>query len=567
MDNYKQNYEKWKNSKVLSAEERKELERYDEQAVKEAFYSPMEFGTAGIRAEMGLGTARLNIYTVRLAACGLATLIEKEGEDACRRGVVIAYDCRNNSSLFAMESCRVFAAKGIRTYLFDSLRPTPELSFAVRRLGCIAGVNITASHNTKEYNGFKAYWEDGAQLAPDQAKIVFDEMMRLDIFNDVTAADDQTVKKYITVLSESFDEEYLSCVLEQRIHPSAIQENREMKIVYTPLHGTGYRFVPEVLRRAGFDNICCVERQMVPDGDFTTVESPNPENKSAFSLALEEARQTGGDLIIATDPDGDRLGVMVKKDGKYLLLTGNQTGALLADYIIRSRKENGTLPANGCVIKSVVTSDLGRKICEDYGVKMMDVLTGFKFIGEKMEEFEETGEYTFLFGYEESYGSLAGTYARDKDAVVAALLVCEAAAYYRSRGMSLSDALAALFEKYGYHYETVVNFSVRGAGALERMPKIMAALRSEPPKEICGVAVSEVHDFQNGAFGLPKTDMLYYTTEDGSILIVRPSGTEPKIKVYIMVCGSSADHAKQKAEDLKTEIKTRAREYCGRSLS
>lgn len=560
-------YEKWKNSKVLSAGERKELEGYDSRAIKEAFYSLAEFGTAGIRTEMGLGIAKLNIYTVRLAACALASLIVKEGQEACDRGVVIAYDCRNNSSRFAAESCRVLAAKGIRTYLFDSLRPTPELSFAVRRLHCMAGINITASHNTKEYNGFKAYWSDGAQLSPEQASEVYAEMLRLDIFEDVVLADDKTLKQYVTVLSSDFDEEYLSRVTEQQLRPEEILKNSDMKIVYTPLHGTGYRFVPEVLARAGFASVSCVEKQMVPDGNFPTVESPNPENKSAFSLALDVAAETGAELVIATDPDGDRLGVMVKKDGKYRLLTGNQTGALLVDYIIRSKKENGSLPDNACVIKSIVTSDLGRKICEANGVTMMNVLTGFKFIGEKMEEFEKTGEHAFLFGYEESYGCLAGTHARDKDAVVAALLVCEAAAYYRSRGMTLADALESLFETYGYHYETVVNFAVRGAGALERMPAITATLRQNPPKKICGVAVTGVHDFKEGAFGLPTSDMLYYTTADNSIVIVRPSGTEPKIKVYIMVCGDSGDSAKEKAEYLKNEIKATARDYCGRSLS
>lgn len=563
MENYIQHYEKWKNSRLLTTDEKKELESYDEQAIKEAFYAPAEFGTAGIRAEMGLGISRLNIYTIRLAACGLASLIEKEGKEACERGVVIAYDCRNNSALFATESCRVLAAKGIKTYLFDSLRPTPELSFAVRRLNCIAGINITASHNTKEYNGFKAYWEDGAQLSPEQAEKVYEEMTRLDIFADVAVADDKTVKKYLTFLTSDFDEEYLSRVMEQQIYPAAVTDNRDMKIVYTPLHGTGYRFVPEVLKRAGFEQVFCVEEQMICDGNFPTVKSPNPENKTAFLMALDRAKEINAEVLIATDPDGDRLGVMVRQNGKYLLLTGNQTGALLADYIIRSKKNNNTLPKNACVIKSLVTSDLGRKICESYGVTMMNVLTGFKFIGEKMEEFEKTGEHTFLFGYEESYGSLAGTYARDKDGVAAALLVCEAAAYYRSMGMTLADALESLFQKHGYHYETIVNFAVRGAGAQEKMPKILQAIRNDPPSSICGVKISDIHDLKNGAFGLPKTNMLYYTTEDGSIIIVRPSGTEPKIKIYIMVCASSGTDATRKAENIKDEIKTMAKSYCG----
>lgn len=552
---YQEVYEKWLNSPVVDEASKKEISELGEAEKKDRFYSYLQFGTAGLRGVLGIGSFRMNIYTVRHATQALAEAIKENGEEACKRGVAVAHDCRIMSDEFAYEVCSVLAANKIRTYLFNSLRPTPELSFAVRELKCIAGINITASHNSKEYNGYKVYWEDGAQIGAEQADTILSYMNSLDIFDDVKIADKNTVEKYITVLGEEFDEKYIAKVLEQSINKDIIKEEKNLKIVYTPFHGTGYRLVPEVLRRVGFENIICVKEQMIPDGEFPTVKSPNPENKKSFEMAIKLAEETGSELVIGTDPDADRVGVCVRNDdGVFMPLTGNQTGAILLEYLINAKRENGTLPGNACVVKTIVTSELGTRICEKNGISIMNVLTGFKFIGEKMEMFKKTGKYTYLFGYEESYGSLIGDYARDKDAVVACMMICEVAAFYAKQGKTLWNALMEIFEKYGYHSESVFNISMAGVGALDKMQKFMLNLRQNPAKEIGGIKVGEILDFSDGLWGLPKSNVLYYRLVENSVVVVRPSGTEPKIKVYFMTNGKNREDAENRVEALRRDF-------------
>lgn len=554
---YKESYEKWLNSSAVDEKTKAELRPVtDEKEIEDRFCSMLGFGTAGLRGILGAGLNRMNVYTVRYATQGLARLIKDEGEEACEKGVAVACDSRNMSREFSEEVCSVLAANGIKTYLFDGPRPTPEMSFAIRRLGCAAGVNITASHNPREYNGYKAYWSDGIQLSPEQAKIVSDTIASIDIFDDVKTVPFEEAKASITTLGEDFDDIYLEKVLEQRIDREAIAENADMKIVYTPLHGAGHRLVPEVLKRAGFKNVSPVPEQMVLDGNFPTVKSPNPENAEALTLAVEQAKREGADLVIGTDPDCDRVGIAARKsDGEFALLTGNQTGAVLLDYVINARKRNGTLPENACVVKTIVTSEIATRICKANGVAIENVLTGFKYIGEKLQHYLDSGEHTFLMGYEESYGYLFGDYARDKDACVASMMIAEAASYYRSRGMTVYDALMSVFERYGFSVEKTLNLVMPGLDGAEKMKKMMQGLRSEPPKDIGSVSVLSVKDYSQGLDGLPKANVLSYALEDGSTLIVRPSGTEPKVKVYIMTSGKDEAEAKAKEERLEKGFK------------
>ena len=555
--NYRENYEKWLNSKEVDEKTKEELKSVtDEKEIEDRFCSMLGFGTAGLRGILGAGLNRMNVYTVRYATQGLAKLIKDEGTEACEQGVAVACDSRHMSREFSEEVCSVLAANGIKTFLFDGPRPTPEMSFAIRQLGCSAGVNITASHNPKEYNGYKAYWSDGIQLSPEQAKIVSDTIGQIDIFDDVKTVPFEDAKKYITVLGEDFDDIYLGRVLEQKIDRDAIAENADMKIVYTPLHGAGHRLVPEALRRAGFRNVLPVAAQTVLDGDFPTVKSPNPENAEALTLAVEYAKQIGADLVIGTDPDCDRVGIATRRsDGEFVLLSGNRTGAVLLDYVINARRRNGTLPANACAVKTIVTSEIATRICKANGVAIENVLTGFKYIGEKLQHYIDSGEHTFIMGYEESYGYLFGDYARDKDGVVASLMIAEAAAYYRSRGMTVYDALMSVFGRYGFSVEKTLNLVMSGFDGAEKMKKMMEALRADPPKQIGGVRVTEIKDYSGGLDGLPKANVLSYSLEDGSTLIVRPSGTEPKVKVYIMTDGRDEDEANAKEVRLENGFK------------
>ena len=534
-------YNIWK-EKVTDPSLRSELESIDgnENEIVARFTAPMSFGTAGLRSIMGAGISRMNIYTVAQATQGLAELIRQE--NAADKGVAIAHDSRNNSRLFAEISARVLAANGITVYLFDSLRPTPELSFAILELGCISGINITASHNPKEYNGYKVYWSDGAQLPPEHAAVVCEK-----------------------IAGSEIDEKYIDAVLGCVIDRDALKEfGNSLNLVYTPLHGTGYRLVPEAMRRAGISNLTVIPEQAVPDGNFPTVASPNPESKPCFKMALDyiEQHNMPTDVVVATDPDGDRLGVAVKKpSGEFIALSGNQIGALLVSYIIGARRSIGRLPENACAIRSVVSSPLFDTICRDNGVEPVCVLTGFKYIGEKIKEYAVDGSHTFIFGYEESQGFLSGGYVRDKDGVAAALLIAEAASHYKSFGKSLYEALYDIYDKYGWAKETILNIKIEGALPMQEMSAKMAALRASPFKTICGTDVVRIRDYAAGTVrdiktgavtstGLPKSDMLFFELSDGSNVIIRPSGTEPKIKIYIQANGADSVEVDQKLDTL-----------------
>ncbi len=548
---------RWLTSPVVDDQTKGELTAIgeNEQEIASRFGSTLSFGTAGLRGILGAGTNRMNIYVVRHATQGLAELIRKTGPEACARGVVIGHDCRIMSREFSVEACRVLIANGIKAYLFDELRPTPEISFAIRELNCIAGINITASHNPKEYNGYKAYWEDGAQLAPEQADVVYDSICSNDIFDDVKVSSMEEMEAKTILLGRDFDEKFLACVLDCVVDPDVILRQKDMAIVYTPFHGTGYRMVPEVLKRAGFENVICVDEQMVISGEFPTVESPNPEYKKGFTIAMDLARQTGADFIIGTDPDADRVGVVIReKDGQFVALTGNQTGALLLNYVLSARKATGNLPSNAAAVKSLVSTEMAAAICQKYGVQLFNVLTGFKFIGEKIKEFEATGEYTYVFGFEESYGYLTGTYARDKDAVAASLLIAEMAAYYRERGMTLSDGLNALYKELGVYFERTLSVTMHGFDGAEKTKALMDRLSTVRPEGFAGIALEEVYDLNQGAMGLPKSNVIYYRLTDGSVIIVRPSGTEPKVKIYVLVRGETRPKAEEKAENLRSDF-------------
>lgn len=567
--NFAQEYEKWLNSPVLSAEERGELAAManDDAAKQLAFGSVLEFGTAGLRAKMGVGTAAMNIYTVSQATQGIAELIKTEKGEA--RGVAIACDSRNNSELFARVSAEVLAANGIRVYIFDGVRPTPELSFAVRSCGCIAGINITASHNPKEYNGYKAYWEDGAQISPEQANVVSAFIAKIDVLDGAKRIpfDDGVARGLITVLDKRFDEVYMEAVLKTAVNPDAVKKVAdELKIVYTPLHGAGHILVPEVLSRIGLRHLYTVPEQMVLDGNFPTVKKPNPEYPDVFALGIDIANRVGSDLVIATDPDSDRVGVMCRdKDGSFATISGNQMGALLLDYVITAKREQGRLSSSDYAVKSIVSSDMAYRIAEMQGVVLHDVLTGFKFIGEVIKKYEtEKKDGEFLLGFEESYGYLFGSYARDKDAVGATMMIVEMTAFYRARGMTLLVALDELYEKYGYYGEQMIDIYMEGLDGIEKRKNLMKNLREAPPVAFNGSAVEKIGDYKAGMFttvktgettptGLVKSDVLYYTLENGDKIIVRPSGTEPKVKIYVLA------HANDK-ETLKTKIAAYAEE-------
>ncbi len=566
-------YNKWLNSPVVDEATKEELRSIagNTEEITARFGVPLEFGTAGLRSIMTAGTGRMNIYTVAHNTAGLAKLVLDNG--GAERGVAIAYDSRINSIEFAKVSAEVLAASGIKVYYFESLRPTPELSFAILHLNCIAGINITASHNAMEYNGYKAYWEDGAQLPPDHAAVVSETVAALDIFEDVKRLpfDEGVAKGLITVIGEEVDEAYMASVLACRVCPDALEEYGDsLNIIYTPLHGAGYRLVPEVLKRSGVTNLRMVASQAVPDGRFPTVKSPNPESKACFVDGMEMAKAEGidCDLILATDPDSDRVGIVVKDpEGNFVPFSGNQVGALLIEYIIRGRREKGTMPDNPCIIKSVVSSELGEAVCTANGVTMMNVLTGFKYIGEKIKQFEKDGSYGFLFGYEESYGYLPGTYARDKDAVAASLLIAEMAAYYKKQGQTLYSAMAEVYEKYGYYKEAGISNVVSGIDPMKTMKEKMASLREVGLSEIGGFKVVRARDYKSGKVvtladgsvsdtGLPSSDMLFYELSDGSSYIIRPSGTEPKIKVYILAKGETEADVDAKLKSLSDFTKT-----------
>ena len=557
--NYKDEYLKWMNSPVVDEDTKAELKAIenDEDQMKLRFSGMMSFGTAGLREVMRAGLNGMNIYTVRYATQGLADLINSCGEDV-GGGVTISYDSRHNSCEYARQSAAVLAANGIHVNIFDELRPTPELSFALRYTESIAGINITASHNTKEYNGYKVYWSDGAQLPPEHAAQVSASMERNDIFDDVKTMDfEEGVEKgLITLIGSEIDEKYLEKVMEQSVGSRYVEQAAgNFTIIYTPFHGTGYKLVPEVLKRLGMKHVLTVPEQMVIDGDFPTVKSPNPEYIEGFAKAIEMARENDVDLIIGTDPDGDRCGVVVRNGDDYETLTGNQIGVLLLDYLITARREQGTLAPNSAAVKSIVSTTMANAICEANGIKLFETLTGFKYIGEKIKEFLETGQYTFLFGFEESNGYLAGTYARDKDAVVASMLIAEMGCMYRTKGISLYQGIQALYEKYGFFKEGVTSASFSGLEAKAKMNSIMEGLRNDPPEKL-GLKVERIRDYSTGKIlnvkdgstgetGLPESNVLFYDLEGGCSLIIRPSGTEPKIKLYVMTRGQSEKEAQE----------------------
>ncbi len=554
MRTFMEEYNYWLESDAVDSKTKEELRSIadNKEEIEGRFKAMLSFGTAGLRGIMKAGIGNMNVYTVRYATQGLANLIiEKGGQIGGNseegNGVAIAYDSRNNSALFAKEAASVLAANGIKSYLFDALRPTPELSFAVRETGSLAGINITASHNPKEYNGYKAYWADGAQLGPEHADVVSAEIAKIDIFKDVKTMDfDKALEEgLIEMLGEEMDETYLSKVMETSITRKYIdQVAKDMKIVFTPFHGAGYRLVPEILRRQGYGAIIPVEEQMVPDGNFPTVKSPNPENTEGFALAIEYAKKNGAELVIGVDPDSDRCGAVVKSGDDYKVLSGNQIACLMLDYIITARREEGTMPENPFACKSIVSTVMANKICEMNNVKMFEVLTGFKFIGEKIKQYHETGEYSFIFGFEESIGFLGGTYARDKDAVFAAMMMAEVGCYYKAKGMSVYEGLQALYKKYGYYIEKTESTVFGGYDAKDRMDAVMARIRADQPKDL-GLGIVGVKDYQAGVPGFTKSNVLFYDLEDGCAVAIRPSGTEPKIKTYVMASGDSSEKASE----------------------
>ena len=555
---YRENYEKWLHSPALSAAEKAELESIqgDEKEIESRFFDQLSFGTAGLRGTMGVGLYRMNVHVVRHATQAFAQVILEEGAEAAARGVAVCFDCRNNSDVFAREAACVMAGNGIPVRLFESLRPTPELSFAVREYHCIAGINVTASHNPKEYNGYKVYWEDGAQLPPKHADQVAKKMKELDVFDCVKTMDyDEAVSKgLITLMGEETDEKFLANVMEQVNDKAVVEKMADtFTMVYTPFHGTGYQLIPEALKRLGMKHVICVPEQMVIDGNFPTVASPNPENPEGFYLAVDLAKANGADFILGSDPDADRVGIMVRtSDGEFKVLTGNQTGVLLLDYLIGAKQRTGKMPANPVALKTIVTTEMARKVAETNGLKSYDTFTGFKFLAEKKDKLENAGEGKVIFAYEESYGYMLGDYVRDKDAVTAALSLTEMAAWYAGQGMTLYDALLACYEKYGYYGEKTLNLVMPGLDGLKKMADLMANLREKPPVEIAGVGVLQQKDYKDGSvvnvadgakstMELSGSNVLRYEMADGTSLIVRPSGTEPKVKVYILANGADKE--------------------------
>ena len=565
---YQENYQKWLDFADLPDYLRQDLENMDEKTKEDAFYTNLEFGTAGMRGLIGAGTNRINIYVVRQATEGLARLIESKGGNEKERGVAIAYDSRHFSPEFAFESAAVLAKHGIKSYVFESLRPTPELSFAVRHLNCFAGIMVTASHNPAPFNGYKVYGEDGGQMPPHDADALTTYIRAIENPFAVEVADVEAEKAsgLIEVIGEAVDVEYLKEVKDVNINPALIEEfGKDMKIVYTPLHGTGEMLARRALAQAGFDSVQVVEAQATPDPDFSTVKSPNPESQAAFALAEELGRQVGADVLVATDPDADRVGVEVlQKDGSYLNLSGNQIGAIMAKYILEAHKNAGTLPENAALCKSIVSTDLVTKIAESYGATMFNVLTGFKFIAEKIQEFEEKHNHTYMMGFEESFGYLIKPFVRDKDAIQAVLVVAELAAYYRSRGLTLADGIEEIYKEYGYYAEKTISVTLSGVDGAEQIKEIMAKFRNNAPKEWNATAITVVEDFKaqtaTAADGTvtnlttPPSDVLKYTLADGSWIAVRPSGTEPKIKFYIAVVGESNEDSQAKIANIEAEI-------------
>ena len=542
--NYMEHYERWLNEAVIDDETKAEIRGLDKDEIEDRFYKTLEFGTGGLRGIMGAGTNRMNKYVIRQVTQGLAREILSYGEDFKKSGVVIAHDSRNNSAEFAMESAKVLSANGIKTYLFDSLRPTPELSFAVRHLGCARGIVVTASHNPKEYNGYKVYGEDGGQLPPASADKIIDYINEIDIFNDVKYTD----MPDIITIGEDVDRAYVDAVKAQSM---GVNISDDFKVVYTPIHGSGNLLVRRVLDEIGVKNVFVVPEQEEPDGNFPTVISPNPENSEAFTIAIKYAKEQNADIIFGTDPDSDRIGVVVRNaEGEYVVLNGNQTGSLLCEYILRKSQEKGALNGKRTIIKTIVTTEMVRAIADSFGVETMDVLTGFKFIGEKIKEFEAANEPDrYVFGFEESYGCLKGTYARDKDAVVAAMLVCEMAADYKAQGMTLYDGLVKLYEKYGFYLEGLKTITLTGIAGTEKIKEIMDTMRKNAPSEICGFKVKEMRDYELGIDGLPKSNVLKFIFEDAWFAI-RPSGTEPKIKLYAGVKSDSIEKSKEMLNEL-----------------
>jgi len=565
---YQKNYQKWVDFAELPDYLRQDLENMDEKTKEDAFYTNLEFGTAGMRGLIGAGTNRINIYVVRQATEGLARLIESKGGNEKERGVAIAYDSRHFSPEFAFESAAVLAKHGIKSYVFESLRPTPELSFAVRHLNCFAGIMVTASHNPAPFNGYKVYGEDGGQMPPHDADALTTYIRAIENPFAVEVADVEAEKAsgLIEVIGEAVDVEYLKEVKDVNINPALIEEfGKDMKIVYTPLHGTGEMLARRALAQAGFDSVQVVEAQATADPDFSTVKSPNPESQAAFALAEELGRQVGADVLVATDPDADRVGVEVlQKDGSYLNLSGNQIGAIMAKYILEAHKNAGTLPENAALCKSIVSTDLVTKIAESYGATMFNVLTGFKFIAEKIQEFEEKHNHTYMMGFEESFGYLIKPFVRDKDAIQAVLVVAELAAYYRSRGLTLADGIEEIYKEYGYYAEKTISVTLSGVDGAEQIKAIMAKFRNNAPKEWNATAITVVEDFKaqtaTAADGTvtnlttPPSDVLKYTLADGSWIAVRPSGTEPKIKFYIAVVGETNEESQAKIANIEAEI-------------
>lgn len=565
---YQENYQKWVDFVELPDYLRQDLENMDEKTKEDAFYTNLEFGTAGMRGLVGAGTNRINIYVVRQATEGLARLIESKGGNEKERGVAIAYDSRHFSPEFAFESAAVLAKHGIKSYVFESLRPTPELSFAVRHLNCFAGIMVTASHNPAPFNGYKVYGEDGGQMPPHDADALTTYIRAIENPFAVEVADVETEKAsgLIEVIGEAVDVEYLKEVKGVNINPALIEEfGKDMKIVYTPLHGTGEMLARRALAQAGFDSVQVVEAQATADPDFSTVTSPNPESQAAFALAEELGRQVGADVLVATDPDADRVGVEVlQKDGSYLNLSGNQIGAIMAKYILEAHKNAGTLPENAALCKSIVSTDLVTKIAESYGATMFNVLTGFKFIAEKIQEFEEKHNHTYMMGFEESFGYLIKPFVRDKDAIQAVLVVAELAAYYRSRGLTLADGIEEIYKEYGYYAEKTISVTLSGVDGAEQIKAIMAKFRNNAPTEWNATAITVVEDFKAQTATVadgtvtnlttPPSDVLKYTLADGSWIAVRPSGTEPKIKFYIAVVGETNEESQAKITNIEAEI-------------
>ena len=577
---WKEIADKWLNNESLDGDLKEQLYKLkeDEKSLEELFYKNLEFGTGGMRGEIGPGTNRMNIYTIRKASEGLAQYLLSQGEESAKRGVVISYDSRHMSPEFALEVAKTVGKHGIKSYLFSELRPTPELSFAVRHLGAAAGVMVTASHNPPEYNGYKVYGDDGGQLPPKQADALtnFVNSVENELSIEVTGKEELLANGLLQYIGEDIDQIYLENVAKIQLNKEIVEKvGEELKIVFTPLHGTANKLVQEGLKQFGFKNVTVVKEQEQPDPNFSTVKSPNPEEHAAFELAIKYGKEIDADILLGTDPDSDRLGVAVKNaEGEYQVLTGNQTGAIMLHYLLSQKAEKGLLPENGIVLKTIVTSEIGRAIAESFGIPTFDTLTGFKFIGEKIKEYEKTGKHNFLFGYEESYGYLIGDFVRDKDAVQAAIFAAEVAAFYKAQGKSLYDALMEIFEKYGYYKEALSSLTLKGKDGAEQIANILEEFRSNPPKEIAGIRVTAVEDYKasirkqlsNGKLNpisLPKSNVLKYFLEDGSWFCVRPSGTEPKCKFYFAVKGSSLNESEQLVNNLQQGVMDKVHHIVG----